>query len=485
MSVLNHKIPFERYFEEISQIPRCSGNEAALSNYLVDFAKKHGLQYDQDPAGNVIIFKLPSPGYENSPTVILQAHMDMVCEKDPDCEHDFSKDPLQLYLEGPENNILRARGTTLGADDGMGVAQQLAILANNTSPHPALECVFTVEEENGMRGAAVFDYSKLSGRLMITLDCGQEENSIVASCGGMSVVIKKNFSIVPLKGKVAAFKVNGLLGGHSGIVVNQERGNAIKLAGRVLCELLYGDIDLNLVAINGGSKHNIVPKECSVVFACPEEQMAKAQLIIKRTADDIKNELRASDSGFYLQIMELVKANGEMFSGADSKKIVALIEILPNDVYRRSVKYEGVVTASNCLSVIKTTASKVEVYTSIRAQTDALLCDLYHKIDLSAKALNFETKTLNRYPCWPFKEDSMLRDRVDQLMQRLWNKSLKGRRVHGGLEAGYFAANLPGIEIIGIGPYCGEVHTTREWLDVRSAHRVYRFLLTLLAEMKE
>lgn len=483
-NVLNHDIPFEKYFEEISRIPRGSNNEMAISNYLVNFAKEHNLKYHQDEAYNVIIYKPASLGFENVPAVILQAHMDMVCEKEIGCKHDFFKDPLDLYLEGPENNILRARGTTLGADDGMGVAQELAILANNDSPHPALEYVFTVEEEIGMKGAAVLDYSRLTGRRMISLDSGQEENPIVASCGGICIDMKKRTKRVPLQGEVAGFMVGGLISGHSGGVVNNDRGNALKLAGRVLGELLYGGINFNLLAISGGTLHNVVPKECEAMFACPKEQLGKVKEIVERLNQEIQEEYKASDKGVYVKLVSR-KPFSEMISTADTKDIIALLNILPNDIYRKNMEHEGVVAASNCIAVIKTENDFVEINVSIRAQSESMMTELFHKMDFAIQMCGFVPTISSNYPCWVFAGRSPMWVRLDNLMQKMWGKALRSRLVHGGVECGYFYANIPGIDIVSVGPYCGEVHTTNEWLDLKSAHRIYLFLLTLLAEMQE
>lgn len=431
-NVLNHANPFEKYFEEISHIPRCSKNEMAISNYLINFAKEHGLTYYQDEVYNVIIYKPASSGYEHVPTVILQDHMDMVCEKDNDCEHDFDKDPLDLYLEGPEGNILRARGTTLGADDGMGVAQMLAILANYTSPHPALECVFTVEEEVGMNGAAALDYSKLSGTRMIALDSGQEENPIIASCGGTCLEIYKEINRHPLQGKIFSFKINGLISGHSGEAVNNDRGNALKLAARLLCELMCNDLDFNLVSIAGGTLHNVVPKECRVVLACSNEQVAKITATVACLAEEIKKEYKFSEPDVDIKQIN-VKSASDMLSKEDSKAIVSLLNILPNDIYRRNIEHD-VVAASNCVAVIKTVQDKVKILVSLRAQLESMLDDLQHKIDLSARACGFLVEVITRYPCWIHTGRSPMWVRLDELMQRMWGKALRGRLVHGGVE---------------------------------------------------
>lgn len=477
--VLDHSIPFERYFEEISAIPHGSRNEKALADYLVAFAEAHGLEVWRDELHNVIIKKDGAGAGRDKEPLILQAHIDMVCVKEPESKHDFTKDPLELILEG---NIVRANGTTLGADDGTGVATILGLLAEKDLAHPPLEAVFTVQEEIGMFGAQALDYSKLKARRMVGMDSGGESESSVNAAGCETAVLRRNFAAQREFGDTVSITISGLKGGHSGQCIDLERSNAIRLMANLLQQMRKAGISVRLGAMQAGQVANAIADRCTVSFQTQELEAALAFIaghtqtlrgIVKDTEPDLT--ITASSTGDSVNVL----------SQEDSDTLLDLLLILPNGRQHKSMTISDFVTVSANLGKLALTDGAAEVTVSCRAATEFQMDEIETQIMRCAKVTGFETEVEDRTPCWEYMKESRLRPLAAKLMMDEWNVPLRPSFEHGGLECGYFAKNIPGIDIYVIGPIGREVHGPHEWMDLNSCHRVYDFMkkyLTLLAE---
>ena len=463
--VLNH-------FEEISKIPRGSGNEKEISNYLVNFAKKLGLEVIQDEALNVIIKKPASKGYENAPTVIIQGHLDMVCEKNKDTIHDFLKDPIELIVK--EDSIY-ANGTTLGADDGTGVAYMLALLADPNAKHPALECVFTVQEEVGLFGALALKKEYFKAKRMINLDDGGETISCMSSAGGVRVNINKAYEKTTVSDPVYRLEVKGLHGGHSGGAINEERGNA----NRILARLLYVIDDVQIVDFEGGDKDNAIPREATAIFATA---LTYDEVNEKITAlfNNIYKEYEGSDAGLYM-VLEQAQAN-EALSKASSKDLLKFLLIVPNGLYHSSMQIEGLPTASANLASVHI-QDQIIIHCSLRGASASFIEDLENMVSILCESFNYEVEFTAGYPAWSYDAVSNLRETMKEVCLKMYGKELELIAVHGGLECGVFKTMIPDLEIATMGPIMFDIHTPQERLDLASFDRTFDFLKAILEQL--
>lgn len=465
--VLDHSFLPEKYFEEICAVPHGSYHEKPLSDYLVHFAEAHGLAYKQYPNWNVIIYKPASPGYEDHAPVMLQAHIDMVCEKEPGSEHDFEKDPLDLYVE---DGKLHAKGTTLGADDGVGVAYMLAFLDDDTLPHPPLECVFTVQEEVGLIGAAQLAFEDISAKRMIGLDDMGGNTCYASSCGSQYMHLTRSYTVTDNTLPGYRLTVNGLLGGHSGVCINKERGNAIKLAARVL----YGlDLSIRIGSFIGGTKDNAIPTQCEVLFGCDagiealQEKAAEFETLFRK-------ELAYSDPDVTVAVEPA--ACGEAFSEEDSRALVEMLFVLPDGFRHKSMKIEGLTTVSENLARIRTEEGVVTIYCFPRSEIDSFLDQIAGEYRILGGLYGFELVCRDRAPGWRFEEKSAIRESLFTAYHEVTGGHMTLIAEHGGLETGYISGGIPGIDIVTCGPHCEEYHTPKEWLDLASFRTIYEVL---------
>ena len=467
------------YFNEISKIPHGSRNEKALSDYIVSFAKEHGFAYQQDEVFNVLVDKPASPGYENCEPVILQAHIDMVNEKNKDSDHDFEKDPLDLYVD--EEGWLHARGTTLGADDGSGAAYMLAILDDETLKHPPVQCIFTTMEEIGLIGASNLKAEDFHGKKLINLDSGGEVETTVSSAGGARAQI-----ICPLEKEandLPAYTlcIRGLLGGHSGGLIHLERGNSNILAARILKEMSLNGIDFNLVRFNGGLKYNAIPREADVTFvsAAPYEAI---ECSIRKSEAAVKEELEFSDPGFRVELIKSADEECRMTKKV-TDHIIDYMYLMPNGLMHRSMKLEGLTVSSLNAGVVITEDERFIIEDLIRSaitsHTDTLICQL----EVLASVYGFEVVVGERYSGWNFSADSGLREVLRKVLSNR-GKELVERATHGGLETGIFKGLIPDMDIITYGPIASGEHTPDEKLDLASFDRSYEILCEVLANCK-
>lgn len=467
------------YFNEICQIPHCSNHEAELSNYLVDFAKKHNLKYWQDDLYNVIIYKDASQGYESSDLLMIQAHIDMVCEKNKDVTHDFLKDPLKLYVE---DGLLKAHGTTLGADDGHGVAYMMAILADANLKHPALECVFTVQEEIGLLGALHLKKENIKARRMISLDGGGETSTLVSSSGGCQNIVKKALKWQDNQADTYQLAVTGLSGGHSGGEISKEKGNANKLLVRLLKEAELAGNKLNLVNLTGGLKDNAIPREAEAVFAAAAslETLKKS---FQASSAAILEELEYSDPNFSFSLEKVATAS-QVFSDETSRQVIDLIFLLPNGFKHRSMKFLDLTITSLNLGIIRTTEQDLTLTISIRSALKSGIGNLINEIACLTEIFDASYQIQAYYPGWNFSEVSDLRDKLDGVIKELYpGQKLELIAAHGGSECGVFKEMHPEMDIVLIGPITRYIHTPDEELDLASFDRTYQLLTTFISRL--
>lgn len=466
------------FFEDISAIPRGSSNEKAISDYLVAFAKERGLWYHQDALHNVIIKKPASAGAEDKPAVMLQGHLDMVCEKLAGVDHDFEKDGIDLIVK---DGVLTANGTTLGGDNGAAVALMLAVLDDDALAHPALECVFTTQEETGLTGAAGLDKSLISARTMINLDSEEEGIATVSCAGGMRFTMTRPITRHTASGKLLTIDVSGLLGGHSGTDINKERQNGIILLARLINRVLH-ETGAQLASFAGGSKDNAIPREVCAVLVCSDADIEKAQSIAEAMAADFAAELVPFEPDFKCTISAQDGA-AEVLSEADAKAFISAICLAPNGVRRRNLKQDGFVVTSLNLGVARmddTTASLVFAPRSSVASLQNYTTDCLY---LLAETFGFDCDIAGAYPGWSFAEESPIRDTFIASYRELFDADLKIEAIHAGLECGLFSDALPGLDAIAVGPTIRGCHTPDEYLPLDSFERFYSLLTDVLSRL--
>lgn len=470
------------YFEEISNIPRGSGNEKAISDYIVNFAKERGLFVYQDDAWNVLIRKKGTKGYENSETVILQGHIDMVCEKNNDVVHDFSSEGLKLCVDG---DFVSAKGTTLGGDDGIAVAYMLAVLDDDTVSHPPVECLFTTDEEVGMKGAIAFDASILEGRKLINLDTEEEGHILVSCCGGMKVTTKipavyENVSsdLIP-----CYIKIRGLKGGHSGADIHLQRANANKLMGRVLESVK--DFDVKVSKVNGGLMDNAISRECDAFVFVDESKMGEISNVLSNIEKTFVHEYKGVDEDIKVNIE---KVNGEFeyvaFDDITVSKIIDMLTLIPYGVSTMSMGIKGLVESSNNIGILRTVNNNIEFVCAVRSSIASRKDIILNQIETAGRLLGGETIVTSAYPAWEFNPDSELLKITKKVYTDFYKKEPIVEAIHAGLECGLFAEKVNGIDMISIGPDIFDVHTPDERLKISSTESTWEFLKAILASLK-
>lgn len=466
------------YFEEISAIPRGSGNEKGISEYLIAFAKTHNLDCYQDALYNVVIKKCVTLGYEKIPAVMLQGHQDMVCEKNSDVVHDFEKDALDLFVE---NGFVKANGTTLGADNGIAVAFMLAILASDTLKHPPLECVFTVQEEVGLNGAACLDPNVLNARTMINLDSEEEGIATVSCAGGMRFTLKKeaSYEIKP-QAFLLSIGIKGLLGGHSGSDIHLERANANKLMGRVLYAILK-ETSMQLFSIQGGNKDNAIPRECTSTLVFSKESEREVALrIAEEMKKNISEEVSADEPFFAMEMIKKQQNSVTAWTRKATEEIVNTIFLAPDGAQKRNVRQGGFIVTSLNMGVIKSMKEGLSIVFAPRSSVSSLQKETSEKLNLLSEVFGFIGHIHGEYPGWGFAEESKIRNAFSQSYQHLFDQELKMEAIHAGLECGLFADKLPGLDAIAVGPTIHNCHTPDESLDLDSCERTWKLLTEVL-----
>ena len=469
------------YFEEISQIPRGSGNEKAISDYLVKFAKDRGLEVVQDATDSILITKPAAAGMEKAPGVIVQGHMDMVCVKTPDSTHDFLKDPLTLEVDG---DLLTAKNTTLGADNGIAVAMALALLDSDDIPHPHLEVVITTNEEVNMNGALHFDAALLKGTYFINVDSEEEGEITIGCAGGLKAVLELPYTKEDLAPGLRQKEiiVAGLKGGHSGAEIHTNRGNSHKLMGRFL-SALKKEIDFEVLEIGGGIKDNVIPSHTVCRIALAPEQEAVLTEVQNRMQKEWTNELSASDPKVELLVKNCRTEDVQKINDEAAKKLILLLNTLPNGVQTMSSKLPGMVESSLNLAVIQMTEQVISLSFSTRSNVGSLKQQLNSVLQDFADMNGLHFYKTAEYPEWEMKPESELLKKAAATYQSLTGKEAVVKAIHAGLECGVFLSKKPELEAISIGPDMWDVHSVKERLSISSTQRTWEYLKTLLAEL--
>ena len=468
------------FFEEISAIPRESRHEKAISDFLVAFAHERNLEVYQDEVYNVIIKKAASAGAEAAPTVMMQGHIDMVCDKLAGVEHDFATEGIDLIVK---DGILSANGTTLGADNGVAVALMLTVLDDDTLAHPALECVFTTDEETGLVGAETLDKSQISARTMINLDSEEEGVATVSCAGGFVATFTRPTPRTRKAGVTLTLSITGLLGGHSGADIHLERGNANLLMARMVEPLLHRD-DVSLVSFEGGTKDNAINRECKAQLLFADVEAANAAAAgLCRLADQIEAELAVFDPGFSFAWTLEQGTEADVMAADDALALVRALRLAPNGVIRRNVAADGAVEVSSNIGVVRAAGEQIELLLSPRSSIASLQEDFKERLRILAEVLGFDAVFEYEYPGWSYVEHSPVRDVFCESYRELFGTELKIESIHAGLECGLFADALEGLDAIAVGPQLADVHTPDEHMDLASFERFYVLLTDVLRRL--
>ncbi len=462
-----------KYFEEICSVPRGSGDMKKIADYCVDFAEKNSLKYFRDKADNVVIFKNASKGYENSETVILQGHLDMVCQKTAEKEIDFLCDGIDVSVDG---DFVKANGTTLGADNGIAVAMVLAILESDSISHPAIEAVLTTDEEIGMVGALQLDMDVLKGKRMINLDA-EEDGILTVSCAGGSDFLMT----CPVKRKTekgtdltACFK--GLKGGHSGVGIDDGRVNADILAGRFLNYVKNEDFEI--ISIDGGDKGNAIPNACRMHLLVKNPHTFREKAC--EYLETVKKEISYREPDFEYSLDFSGEKELSVLEKSSKEKIISALVLAPNGVAEMSKEIEGLVETSLNLGILKTDEEKITLHFTLRSNKKSALLFLEEKLTAFSGLFGFNSETFGHYPPWEFKENSALQEIYKKCFVEQNGYEPKFEAIHAGLECGVFSSGIENLDCIALGPELHEVHTVNEKLSVSSTERTYELLLKIL-----
>lgn len=471
-----------KYFAEISRIPRGSKNEAAASQYILDTAAKLGLQAKADAFGNVVVRKPASANRQNVPSIALQSHLDMVCEKNKDKIHDFLKDPIELVRNG---NLLTANGTTLGADNGIGVATNLAIMEDRSLEHGPLEFLFTVDEETGLTGASNLAGDMLESRILLNLD-SEEEGEITVGCAGGRDTIgiwKPHFDPAPANLKAMQVRVAGLKGGHSGIEIDKGRGNAIKIMNRALLALAQNGARLS--AVDGGDKHNAIPRECEAVVLIPPRKIKKATRLIQSLCATIMAEISTVDPDLLIELVEIDPGAGHaVMRKSEQQKLLRTISALPHGVTKMSADIPGLVETSTNLAVIKTLEGSIRVVTSQRSSVASEIEEIVDSVSAVFELGGAAAEHTHGYPGWKPNMDSPILKLAQSTYQSLFGKEPIVKAIHAGLECGVIGERIPGMDMISFGPTLEAVHSPDERIHIDTVEKFWVFLLQLLKNVK-
>ena len=456
-----------RFFEEFSKIPRGSGNTKAIADYLVDFAKARGLECYRDESDNVVIRKAATAGYEDRPGVILQGHTDIVALKNPDCPINMEKEGLDLYRDG---DLLRARGTTLGGDDGVAMAYAMAILDSDDIAHPELEAVFTSDEETGLIGATALDASVLRGRLLINLDSDEEGIFTVGCAGGARVDINLPVKVKTHIGQIYTLSISGFKGGHSGVEIDKNRANAIKAMAEILSKLE----DVKLGKASAGSADNAIPSDAQVIFTTKSPILEISDVInsVAETLPEGETQKKFN--------LEMNISSAKVIDVESSANILALISEMPNGVMRMMEDIEGLVETSLNMGILSLDGKALNLTISVRSAKGAEKAKLLDTIKDIAEKHGASVSVRGQYPAWEYRKESHLRDVMCKVYSDMYGKDATVVTIHAGLECGIFSDKMEGLDCVSIGPDNKDIHTPEERLSLSSFNRVYEYIINVL-----
>ena len=465
-----------RYFEEICAIPHGSYNTKAISDYLVDFAKTHNLRYIQDELNNVILFGDATEGYEDHEPVIIQGHMDMVCEKDADCPIDMATEGLDVTHDG---DYVFAKGTTLGGDDGIAVAYALALLADPTIPRPALEVVITVDEETGMEGATGIDLSMLRGRKLINIDSEEEGIFTVSCAGGVKTTIHMPVERRAVYGPCVRLTVEGLRGGHSGVEIHKPLANANKVMGEFLSRVQQL-MPVCITKLSGGAKDNAIPRSCQVTLVALGMYIERINDVAAQLQKEIREQFDEPD--VVIRGDDVDALGGNALTTECSAKLIALLNSVPNSVQTWSADIPGLVQTSLNLGVAEL-GEELKLTFALRSCVKQEKADLVKRLEDVAAFHGATCTHKGDYPAWEYKKDSVLRDTMVRVFEEMYQRPAKVVAIHAGLECGLLSEKLPGLDCVSIGPEMHDIHTSRERLGIASVERMWKYLQEVLKNL--
>ena len=466
-----------KYFAEIARIPRCSKHEEKMTKYILDTAKRLGLPAKADKLGNVVVRKPASPGREKVRSICLQGHLDMVCEKNKETVHDFTKDPIELVRKG---NFLMANGTTLGADNGIAVATNLAIMEDKTLVHGPLEFLFTIDEETGLTGAGGLSGDSLVSRTLMNLDSEEEGTLYVGCSGGRDTTGTWALAFDPApKGFVAAhLTVAGLKGGHSGIEIHTGRGNAIKILSRAL--LALDALGARLSSIEGGNKRNAIPREAEAIVYLPQKAWAAAEKAVTSFNATAKAEIATADPDLKVLIAPHAAKKGKVVKKAVQAKLLATISALPHGVIKMSADIPGLVETSTNVAVIGITAKAIALATSQRSSVDSEIKEICHTVASVFALGGAKVKQGDGYPGWKPNLNSPILKVAKSTYQQMTGKPPEVKAMHAGLECGIIGEKVPGMDMVSFGPTLEGVHSPDEKMHIDTVEKFWDFLLGIL-----
>ena len=468
------------YFEQIAAIPHGSRNTKAISDFLVNFAKEHNLVWYQDENNNVVIVKEASAGYEAADPIIIQGHMDMVCEKEKGVDIDFEKDGLKLYIDG---DFLKAEGTTLGGDDGIAVAYALALLDSQEIAHPKLEVVITVDEEIGMLGADAIDLSMLTGHTMLNIDSDVEGSFLTGCAGGMAVNVTLPIKRVMQSGEKVALTITGLEGGHSGSEIDKEHGNANILMGRLL-RALFEETPFGIISLAGGLKDNAIPRECVTELLVPQENVNLVKEIADKLDIELKKEFMTADPSVCIEFEDLGKKEESILDFGSVSRVIFYLRSVPNGVQHMSQVMHGMVETSLNLGIMELKEDALHTVTSIRSSVGTRKADLLDRVTAIVELLGGEAEVEGDYPAWEYKQDSSLRPQIAKVYKQLYGKDPVFETIHAGLECGLLSEKIKNLDCVSFGPDNFDIHTPKERLSISSTGRVWDFIVEFLRQAK-
>ena len=462
------------YFEKLCSMPHGSGNTKIISDYLVSFAREQGVRYIQDELNNVILFADGTEGYEDHEPVIIQGHMDMVCEKDPDCGINFETDGLEVSHDG---SYVFANGTTLGGDDGIAVAYALALIADKSIPHPPLEVVITVDEETGMYGAAGIDLSMLRGKKLLNIDSEEEGVFTVSCAGGARANITLPVSRHAVYGPCVKLVVDGLAGGHSGVEIDKGRANANKVMGQFLSDV-KDLMPLCLTGLEGGSKDNAIPRSCTATLVAMGMEIERINGVAEALQAKIRAEYNEPDALVYADNVDAL--GGNALSTKDTDKIIGLLCGAPNGIQAMCLRLPGLVQTSLNMGVAKLGKEAFSMTFSVRSSVNSEKLELLDRLEKLAKLYDADYESKGHYPAWEYKADSELRDVMVAEYKAMFGADPAVVSIHAGLECGLLGEKIAGLDAVSIGPEMHDIHTSRERLGIASTARMWEFIKAVL-----
>jgi dipeptidase D len=469
-----------QHFHAISQIPRCSGNEKAVGAYIIQQADRRGLPYQRDPIGNIVVTCPGTHGMEARPTVILQGHTDMVCEKNSDTKHDFSRDPIKLLKDG---EWIAADGTTLGADNGIGFCYSLALMDDQNIPHPPMELLFTVDEETALTGVSGLSSDFLKGKRLINLDSEEEGVFYIGCAGGRDTLLRRELDLQPPPAGYKGFriKLGGLRGGHSGLEIHQDLGNAIILLSRLLFRL-KDRASFHLSTINGGDKHNAIPREAQAVIAVEEGDGPLLPPFIAEMEEILRSEYQYTDKDIFLDLEESDDVES-VFSPSLQKALIHFLYGVPHGVMAMSHAVSGVVETSTNMAAVKTADRSLELITSQRSSVASSSRDISDRIRALGELAGFEVEQRDSYPAWQPNTESPLLGLAKATYEEMTGYEAEVKVVHAGLECGVLGDKFPGLDMVSFGPTIQGAHSPDEKVHIKSVENTWLYLLELLKRL--